>query len=82
MDDIKEIKEDVKELLQRSAVHNQILAEHKAYSIALQNEQKVIKAQIEPLIKDHHLIALFLKACGAILIGVTVQAVVRHFLIK
>ena len=89
MDDIQEIKSDVKELLQRSAVHNQILAEHKNFSIALQNEQRMLKehmdakalltdAKIDPLIKSHHTNAQVLKVVGAIGIGLVIQITVKY----
>lgn len=78
--DIKEIKADVKELLQRSAVHNQILQEHKAYSIALQAEQRVIHTELVP-IKDHvKLMTLCLKLGGTLLMGVLIQAAIRYAL--
>lgn len=76
--DVKEIKTDIKALTQLTAVHNQILQEHKGYSQALQNEQRVINAKIEPLIKDHYLISIVLKIAGAVLVGVAIQLAVRY----
>jgi hypothetical protein len=78
--EMKELRGDVKELLQRSAVHNQILQEHKNFSIALQNEQKIIKAQLDPLMKDHHLIATILKVAGAVMVAIIGKWVVGQLL--
>lgn len=79
MEDIKEIKADVKSLLQQSAVHNQILLEHKQYSQALQKEQEVLKARIEPIEKQSNLISIAFKGIGLITIGAVIQLLIRLF---
>lgn len=82
MDDFSELKSDVKELLQRSAVHNALLAEHKNFSIALQNEHRLIRTELVPIKEHIHLVGTILKIGGMILAGVVVQWFIRYFLIK
>lgn len=79
-DDIQEIKKDVKQLLVQSAIHNQILAEHKAYSLALQKEQEVQREQLKPLTQHVRFMGILLKAIGTLSIGVLIQAIVRKYL--
>ncbi len=81
MDDIQEIKADVKELLQRSAVHNEILRTHEARSLALQAGQDKIDTRLEPIEKHVNLVNVLSKLAAAILAGVAIQALI-HFLIK
>lgn len=76
-----EIRQDVKQLLVQSAVHNQILAEHKNFSIALQKEQAVQKQTIAPLIEHVSLMNKLGKGLGAILIVLIGQALVRLLLL-
>ncbi len=47
--DVKEIKTQVLELVKQGAVHNHLLAEHAAYSKALQVEQEKIVTRILPV---------------------------------
>lgn len=64
MDDIKEIKADVKELLQRSAVHNEILRTHESRSLALQAGQEKLDLRILPLEKHSSMMSGSLKFIG------------------
>ncbi len=82
MEDIKEIKADVKVLLQQGAVHNQILLEHKAYSVALQGEQKVINERIRPIEQHVIVMSTLLKILGGLMTGGLIQYLVTHFLMK
>ena len=70
MEDIKEIKADVKELLQRSAVHNELLRTHEARSLSLQAGQDKLDLRLQPVEKHVYLLELILKLCGVLLIGV------------
>lgn len=72
-DDIKEIKTDVKELLQRSAVHNELLREHERRSIQLERRQDAIDTRLSPMEKHQHWINIVLGALGAVLIGFVIQ---------
>lgn len=78
--DIKEIKSDVKVLLQQSAVHNEILREHKNFSIALQQEQKLISERIRPIEKHVDLVGKILKISGAVFVGVMIEILVSLLL--
>ncbi len=79
MEDIKEIKQDVKTLLLQSAVHNQILAEHKNFSIALQTEQKILHAEMEPIKKHVYLVDSVLKTSGMIGAGFVLKILTSYF---
>lgn len=81
MDDLQEIKADIKQLLQQSAVHNQILSEHKAYSLALQREQAVLGERIKPIERHVVIMGWMLKIPGAIFIGVSVQYIVKKLML-
>lgn len=78
MDDIQEIKADVKVLLQSSAVHNALLAEHKNFSIALQNEQKIIKTELAPIKSHVHLMNVILKVLGVLSTGLLLQVLIHQ----
>lgn len=77
---IREIRQDVKQLLVQSAVHNEILSEHKNFSVALQNEQKTIHAKLEPLQEHVSIMNKVLKGMGGLAIALIVQAIVRLLL--
>jgi hypothetical protein len=79
-DDIKEIKQDVKELVKQGAVHNQLLLEHERRSIALETAQKELEAKIEPIQKHVNLVSILLKGLGAISIGAVIQIIIRRLL--
>lgn len=78
-EDLKEIKQDVKTLLERSAIHNQILAEHKAYSLALQAEQKVLHAELEPIKKHVVIVDACAKILLAIFVGVAINFCMKRY---
>lgn len=84
MDDMQELKSDVKELLQRSAVHNELLRTHEARSLALQEGQKSLDVRIKPIETHVHFVNLFLKLFGTICTGGLVyllgQLLIRHLL--
>lgn len=79
-EDIKELKADVKLLVSQSAVHNEILRTHESRSIALQEEQKVLHAQLEPIKEHVALVSRVLKILGAVCIGALTQAVIRYLI--
>lgn len=78
--DIQEIKKDVKQLLVQSAVHNQVLIEHKNFSIALQAEQKIQRAEIDPLKTQSQLLNSLAKILVALFVGFAGQYLVNKAL--
>ncbi len=82
MDDLQEIKVDIKELLQRSAVHNELLRTHESRSLALQKGQETLDSRIKPIEMHVHFVTLSLKALGVLTSGLIIQAAVRYFLPK
>lgn len=80
--DMQEIKADIKELLQRSAVHNELLRTHESRSIALQTAQDKLSDRIKPIEKHVDLVNVFGKVAGGILVAFAVQLLVRYFLSK
>lgn len=80
MDDLQELKSDVKEILQRSAVHNELLRQHEARSLALQAAQEKLDTRLEP-VEDHvKLMNRGAKIIGAILVGLVIQLAVKKLL--
>lgn len=77
MEDMQELKKDVKELLQRSAVHNELLRTHEARSIALQNSQDRLSDRLAPIEKHVDLVNILGKVTGAVVVGFVIQALVR-----
>ena len=75
--DLQEVKQDVKELLQRSAVHNELLRTHEARSLALQASQKELDQRLNPIEKHVNLVDKALKGLGLIVTGVIVGATVQ-----
>lgn len=51
-DDLAELKQDVKEILQRTAIHNELLREHERRSLALEKRQEVHETEMAPI--KHH----------------------------
>lgn len=90
-DDIKEIKQDVKEIKttvneldKKSAIHNELLKQHEARSIALQAEieikSKELDLRLKPIESHVNWITLVLKFSGIVLAGIAVQAGIKLFL--
>jgi hypothetical protein len=79
-EDIKELKADVKMLVQQGAVHNELLRQHEARSLALQDEQKAVRLELEPVKEHVALVGKILKVLGAVFVGAVTQAIVRHFI--
>lgn len=72
MDDIKEVKADVKEikievlkLVTQGAVHNELLKEHERRSLALENKTELLE---KPVIR-HEQIFKFLGAGAVLILG-------------
>lgn len=87
MDDLKAIKDSLEkveshtlELVKQSAVHNVILQEHKNFSISLQNEQKMMRQELEPIKQHVHFVTLFLKALGAVVVGLAIEFLVKKLI--
>jgi hypothetical protein len=80
MDDLKEIKEDVKELLKQSAVHNELLRTHEARSLALQKEQERLEERIVPIAQHVAFVSVILKGIGLISVGAVAQLLIRSLI--
>ncbi len=78
--DLIEIKSDVKELVKLSAVHNVLLREHEARSLALQSSQEKLAAEMGPVKQHVHFVSLILKGIGLVTVGALIQLVARHFI--
>jgi hypothetical protein len=77
--DVKEIKQDVKQMLQEQARHNEILRTHEARSLTLQEAQSVQKAEVTKL-KEHDKLWTKLAAIlAAALVGGVAQALLHYF---
>jgi hypothetical protein len=77
---VKDVEGRQIEMIAKQAEHTVVLQEHKNYSLALQKEQEKINIRIEPIEKTHHLVTLFLKGAGMILVGLVVQYCVKRLL--
>ncbi len=64
--DIKEIKEDLREVVKLQATHNQQLKEHLRRSEAAEENLKLLRAEFEP-VKSHTILAATLAKVGAVL---------------
>lgn len=77
--DVKEIKSDVKIMLQEQARHNEILRTHEARSLTLQEAQQVQRAEVTKL-KEHDKLWTKLAAIlAAALVGGAAQALFHHW---
>ncbi len=47
--DVQEIKSDLKELTKQGIIHNELLRQHEARSLALQESQKLLDMRIKPI---------------------------------
>lgn len=79
MDDIQEIKADVKELIKLGAVHNELLRTHEARSLALQVEQEKLEKELEPIKNHVFLVDIMLKASGGIVIALIGEWLIKHY---
>ena len=75
--DIQEIKVDLKALLLQGARHNVLLEQHEARSLALQAQQELLSAQLQPVQKHVDLVNTLSKVVGAVLVGVLVHWAVK-----
>jgi hypothetical protein len=91
MDEIvKEIRQDVKELIKQGAVHNALLLEHERRSIALQTGLELQKTEIDSRLKPieahvsnvENVVKGILKVVGGALIVLIGQTLVRMLLLK
>jgi hypothetical protein len=76
-EDMKELKQDVKEILQRTAIHNQLLQEHERRSLALERRQDSYQAQLEPVKKHVDFVNMVLKAFGGLALLVLGQYLLK-----
>lgn len=77
---VKEIQVDVKHMLQLTAVHNELLRQHEARSLALQAAQDKQDVEISLIKKHTDFVGFALKSLGAILVGLTIQYIARHYI--
>lgn len=78
-EDMKELKVDVKELVKQGIVHNELLRQHEAYSLALQNEQKAQALRLVPIENHVTFVNRLGKSSLTILLGVILYAI-THWL--
>lgn len=77
--DLKEIKALLMDLIREDAKHNEILRTHEARSIALQQEVKLLEAQLNP-IRDHvSFVEKLLKFLGAVAVIAAGQWLISTF---
>lgn len=78
-EDMRELKQDVKELIRQSAVHNELLRTHEARSLALQEQVKLQAQKMEPIQKHVDVVNMLGKSALAIITGVLVYGLSRWF---
>lgn len=78
-EDVKEIKADLKELIKQGAIHNVLLQTHEARSLALQKAQELQAAELKPIKTHVDFMNVLLKTSGAVLVGITIHALVKFF---
>lgn len=76
-DDLKEIKQDVKEILQRTAVHNELLREHERRSLALEKRQDAHETEMAPIKQHVRFVDAGLKIIGSLALLALGQALLR-----
>lgn len=69
-DDLKEIKQDIKELVRQGAIHNTLLQEHERRSIALEKRQDAYDISLQPIKAHVQFINMVLKSVGALSLSV------------
>lgn len=79
-DIMQEIKMDVKELVKQGAIHNTLLQQHEARSLALQAQQEKIEQEIAPIKTHVYFVDLLLKGLGVLATGVAVQWAIKSWL--
>ena len=72
-EDIKEIKQDVKELLVQDAVQNELLRTHEARSLALQEQAKILREQHTLTDKKVDIVWFVLQMIGMLLAGILIR---------
>lgn len=79
-EDVKIIQTDVKSILQLTAVHNELLRQHEARSLALQSAQEKQDVEISYIKRHTDFVGLALKSGGAILVGLIIQYIARRYI--
>lgn len=81
--DVKEMKGHLIELLKQGAVHNHLLKEHEARSVALQQLVLMHKREADnrlvPIERTVHWISILAKFLGAVAVYVASKALISHF---
>jgi len=77
--DVKEIKQDVKAMLQEQARHNEILRTHEQRSLTLQEVQSIEKAKVTKLQEHDKLWTKLAAILAAALIGGAAQALFHRW---
>jgi hypothetical protein len=80
MDDMQELKQDVKEiktqiveLVKQGAVHNHLLKEHERRSLALESQMKPVQRHVDWVEK-------VLKISGAVMLALIIQYITKTFI--
>lgn len=75
--DIEKIRDEQLELIKNSAIHNHLLKEHEARSIALQEQVKLnqieVNERLKPIEAHVHTVSAVLKIIGAL--GASISAI-------
>lgn len=74
---IRDIHQNVIKLVEQGARHNEILATHESRSTTLQKMYENVSNRLSPIEKHVNLVSLILKALGAVVIALVIQALAR-----
>lgn len=77
--DIKEIKNDLKELIKVTERLTTIVEEHERRSLSLEARQGELSKRLSPLEKNIFAIMLILGGLGSVIVGITIQFVKKLF---
>lgn len=79
-EEMREIRADIKKLLEQGAVHNELLRTHEARSLELKSRQDLIGRRLEPVEEHVKFVSSFLKWMGGIAATATAALLVQLIL--
>jgi hypothetical protein len=79
-EELREMRQDVKELVKQGAIHNELLRTHEARSLELQSRQDELSQRLEPIAKHVDLVTLILKLIGGVSLAVASAVAVKAVL--
>jgi hypothetical protein len=79
-EELREMRQDVKELVKQGAIHNELLRTHEARSLELQSRQDELSQRLEPISKHVDLVTLILKLIGGVSLAVASAVAVKAVL--